>query len=212
MIRNITHIMRESKQVVMAIIECAVEMNSTVQKSSQTTDEYFDIFEAQRNTVNAHDGLAGYHEGIFKKTTIKIMDERKKTRAKVDRDPFLKKETEEAAITDSSEEFLACLFILLEDNGWYKVLKIELENDFTMGQLNYPKTMVAAKRLLTEYIAPGKRNYVKQEPEDAGIAFSETDRDNDRKKNVSCHGCVLNGHQLKECNNTCRRTKRRSTP
>ena len=139
---------------------------------------------------------------MFKKAMIKIMDEENKKTADVDGDPVLKKETEEAVMTASSEEFLACLFILLVDNGQYKVLKIELANDFTMGLLNYPKTMVAAKRLLTEYIAPGKRNYVKQEPEDAGIAFSETDRNNDWKKNVSCHGCGLKGHQFKEFNKT----------
>ena len=46
MIRNITHNIRESKQGDMAIIECAVEINTTTQKSSQTTEEYFDIFEA----------------------------------------------------------------------------------------------------------------------------------------------------------------------
>ena len=56
MIRDITYSMRESKQVVMAIFECAVEMNTTYQKSSLTTEEYFNIFEAKRNTVNAHDG------------------------------------------------------------------------------------------------------------------------------------------------------------
>ena len=102
----------------------------------------------------------------------------------------------------SSEEFLACLFILLADNGRYKGLKIELENDFTMGQLNYPKTVVAAKRLLTDYIAPGNSTYAKQEPDNAGIAFSKTDLDNDWKKNVICHGCGLKGHELKECNKT----------
>ena len=48
--------MRESKQGAMAIVECAVEMNTTAQKSSETTEEYFDIFEDRRNTVNAHYG------------------------------------------------------------------------------------------------------------------------------------------------------------
>ena len=65
-------------------------------------------------------------------------------------------------MTASSDEFLACLFILLADNGRYKGLEIELANDFTMGQSNYPKTVVAAKRLLTYYIATGKITYVKQ--------------------------------------------------
>ena len=91
MIRYITHSMREGKQGVMAIVECAVKINTTVQKSSETTEEYFDIFEARRNTVNSHDGRAGYHEVMFKKAMIKIMDGRNKTAADVDGDPVLKK-------------------------------------------------------------------------------------------------------------------------
>ena len=55
-IRDLTHNMRESKQGVIAIVECAVEINTNSQKSSETIEEYFDMFEAQRNTVNAHDG------------------------------------------------------------------------------------------------------------------------------------------------------------
>ena len=66
-------------------------MNTTAQKSSGKTEEYFDIFKAQRNTVNTHDGRAGYHEGIFKKAMIKIMDERNKTTSEVDGYPVLKK-------------------------------------------------------------------------------------------------------------------------
>ena len=102
----------------------------------------------------------------------------------------------------SSKQFLACLFILLADNGRYKGLKIELANDFIMGQSNYPKTVVAASRLLTDFIMPGNSTYVKQEPDDAGVAFSKTDCNNDWKKNAICHGCGIKGHQIKEYNNT----------
>ena len=139
---------------------------------------------------------------MFKKAMIKIMDEREKTTAEVDGDPVLKKEIEEAAMTASSKEFPACLFILLADNGRYKGLNIDLANDFAMGQSNYPNTVVAAKRLLTDYIAPGKSTYVKQDLDNAGAAFSKTYRNNDCKKNVRCHGCSLKGHKLKECNKT----------
>ena len=62
--------------------------------------------------------------------------------------------------------------------------------------------MVAAKRLLTDYIAASRSNYVKQDPDDAGIAFSRTDHNNNWKMNASCHDCGLKGHQLKECNKT----------
>ena len=66
-------------------------MNTTNQKTSETTEEYFDIFGARRNTVNAHDGKSVYHEGMFKKSMIKIMDERNNTTAEVDGYPVLKK-------------------------------------------------------------------------------------------------------------------------
>ena len=46
MIRDITHNIKERNQGVMAIVECAVEMNTTAQRSSETIEEYFDIFEA----------------------------------------------------------------------------------------------------------------------------------------------------------------------
>ena len=46
MIRKITHNMKESKQGVMVIVECAVKMKKTAQKSSETKEDYFDIFEA----------------------------------------------------------------------------------------------------------------------------------------------------------------------
>ena len=91
----------------MAIVECAVKMDTTNQKSSETTEEYFDIFEARRNTVNAHDGRARYHEGMSKKAMIQIMDENNKTTAKVEGDHVIKKEIEESVMTARSEEFLA---------------------------------------------------------------------------------------------------------
>ena len=37
MIRDIAHNMRESKQVVMSIVECTVEMNTNPQNTSETT-------------------------------------------------------------------------------------------------------------------------------------------------------------------------------
>ena len=41
--------------------------------------------------MNVHDGRAGYHEGMFNKAMIKIMDERNKAIDDVDEDPVLKK-------------------------------------------------------------------------------------------------------------------------
>ena len=57
--------------------------------------------------MNAHDGRAGYHEGMSKKAMIQIMDENNKTTAKVEGDHVIKKEIEESVMTARSEEFLA---------------------------------------------------------------------------------------------------------
>ena len=73
---------------------------------------------------------------MFKKSMTEIIDERNKKTAELDRDTVIKKQIEEAAMTAISEEFLACLFILLVDNGRYKGLNIDLANDFTMWQSN----------------------------------------------------------------------------
>ena len=62
--------------------------------------------------------------------------------------------------------------------------------------------MAAAKRLLISHIAIGKSTYVKQESDDAGVAFRDTDRNNNWKNNVICHGYGLKGNQVKECNKT----------
>ena len=51
MIRGIMHNMKEIKQGVMDIVDCAVKMNTTAQNSSETTEEYSDIFGSRRNTV-----------------------------------------------------------------------------------------------------------------------------------------------------------------
>ena len=72
--------------------------------------------------------------------TIFDVDDAKKNLAQI--------ETE--AMASSCEEFLACLFIMMADNGRYKPLKTQLENDFLLGKLHYPKTVVKSKRLLSD--------------------------------------------------------------
>ena len=105
-----------------------------------------------------------------------------------------------------------CLFILLVDNCRYKGLKIELANDFTTGQSNYPKTVVAANSLLTDYIAPGKITYVKKEPDNAGVAFSNTDHDKTGKRTSAETDVALRGISSRNVKRPCRRKKRRYTP
>ena len=101
------------------------------------------------------------------------------------------------------------MFIMMADDGRYKPLKIQLENDFLLGKLHYPKTVVEAKRLLSDYKTDTKATvHVKRDNDDAGVAFAEQSLyDNDYKKNFQCHGCGGKGHFLKECKKTTAKEK-----
>ena len=59
-------------------------------------------------------------------------------------------------------------------------------------------------------MVPGKSNnsdnYIKQEDDDARIAFAASLYDG-YKKTVQCHGCGKGGHFLKECNKTSAKNK-----
>ena len=51
----------------------------------------------------------------------------------------VKDEVEEEAKAKSSEQFLACLFILMADKVKYKPLKVPLNNEFLMGKRSLPR-------------------------------------------------------------------------
>ena len=110
---------------------------------------------------------------------------------------------EEEAMACSCDEFLACIFIMMADDSRYKPLKTQLENDFLLGKLHYPQTVVAAKSLLSDYKMDTKLSaYIKRKDDDASVAFAKQPSYEDYKKNVQCHGCGGKGNFLKECKKT----------
>ena len=44
------------------------------------------------------------------------------------------------------------------DDGWFKPLKTQLENDHLLGRGSYPKTVVEANWMMTEFIATGGKS------------------------------------------------------
>ena len=54
MIRDLTHGMKETRQGTMALVEVTVDLFTTVQGPKQSLEEYYKIFCARRDTVNAH--------------------------------------------------------------------------------------------------------------------------------------------------------------
>lgn len=58
------------------------------------------------------------------------------------------------------QEYLASMFISGADNGRYKALKNELENDYAKGTDFYPKTVKSTVMLMNRY-KPNKSPYIK---------------------------------------------------
>jgi hypothetical protein len=75
-----------------------------------------------------------------------------------------------AAKADCREAYLACMLLRGADSIRYGALKVELANDMTKGQDNYPKTMVEATRLLNDYRTAGRPQRARDDPGE-GMAF-----------------------------------------
>ena len=83
---------------------------------------------------------------------------------------------EEEASELACAEYLACLFLLLADDERFKTLKKTLNNNFLLGRQEYPKDILALKRLMTHFdpdVATGKKRTQEQvQPMD--VAFVES--------------------------------------
>ena len=83
---------------------------------------------------------------------------------------------EEEASESACAEYLACLFLLLVDDERFKTLKKTLNNNFLLGRQEYPKDVLASKRLMTDFdpdVATGtKRTQEQVQPTD--VAFVES--------------------------------------
>ncbi|MHA7927606.1 MAG: reverse transcriptase domain-containing protein, partial [Marinobacter sp.] len=118
----------------------------------------------------------------------------------------------EKALEACRERCMAVSFLLGSDRRRYHQLIVDLENDFTRGQKNYPKTITDAYNLLVNWRNP---NYV---PHKGGTATGElafvqdghaVDGDgytlvqkNGKprdKANVICYNCGKKGHYSNEC-------------
>ena len=65
MIRDITHNKKERKESVMTIVESDLELYTIAQDPGETLDEYYKVFVAQVDTIDAHGGNAGYHPVVY---------------------------------------------------------------------------------------------------------------------------------------------------
>ena len=74
-------------------------------------------------------------------------------------------------------EYLACLFLLLADNDRFRPLKLQLDNNFLMGEQEYPRDVLAAKRLMTNFSPPiGTTKQAREKVPATDVAFVERGR------------------------------------
>ena len=65
MIRDITHNKKERKESAMTMVESNAELFTIYQSHGESLDDYYKVFKAQIDTVDAHGGNAGYHSVVY---------------------------------------------------------------------------------------------------------------------------------------------------
>ena len=86
----------------------------------------------------------------------------------------LKKKFEKPSRESLAGEYLACLFLLLADDNRFGPLKIQLGNNFLMGEYEYPCNVLAAKRLMTDFFpAAGSTKSAPEKIPATDVAFVE---------------------------------------
>ena len=66
--------MKETMQGTMALVGCHSDLYTTVQEKGESLEDYYKVFIARKDTVNAHGGEAGRHKELHRLARQKIMN------------------------------------------------------------------------------------------------------------------------------------------
>ena len=101
--------------------------------------------------------------------------------------------------TNANQHAKATAFLLGSDRTRYGKLIEDLENDYLQGSNNYPKTVIAAYNLLTNWKQDIRHGW--HAPTADGVAFATDGKKSTGKKpvNVTCHKCGIKGHYATDC-------------
>ena len=61
MIRNIAHNVKQRKQSIMSDVEKYLDLYLKYQESTQSTNDFYNVFNATIDNINVHGGQSGYH-------------------------------------------------------------------------------------------------------------------------------------------------------
>ena len=90
-------------------------------------------------------------------------------------------------------KYLACLYLAGVDRGRFKKALDDLNNDFLLGNVNYPEDVAGMIKLLTNRKGEGGGNRVQDAIKD-GVVLTQTDM-----SKVKCHNCKRYGHYARNC-------------
>ena len=162
----------------MARVEADFELFARCQKKNQSTDAYYKVFTLTVDTINANKGMVGWHPKLFKihREATMVMQEMEIAQMGAPAATEERIRIKEEASKSACAEYLACLFLLLADDERFKTLKKTLNNNFLLRRQEYPKDVLASKRLMTDFdpdVATGtKRTQEQVQPTD--MAFVES--------------------------------------
>ena len=146
LIRDLQYNKTDRKRSIMATVQANFDLYTCAQKANQSTDEYYKVFTSTVDTINANGGQAGLHPSVYQRHLKNVIA--KDVRASniditaLDDKPkkALQEKHEKPARDSASGEYLACLFLLLADDDRFGPLKTQLDNNFLMGEQEYPET------------------------------------------------------------------------
>ena len=179
MIRDITHNKKDRKESAMTIVESDVELYTIHQGPGESLDEYYMIFKAQVDTIDAHGCNAGYHPMVYALHLAALLKKEETTKEAYDAmNEETKKPIQSEAMKTAKEAYLACLFILMAGEERYGGVKTALGDNYLLGKQKYPQDLLAAKRLLADFKGtPGKARKATEAADEQGVAFAEGGRE-----------------------------------
>ena len=117
-IRDLCHKHDETKQGTMALVESDLILFTSFQSATDSPLEYLQVFRAQIETINTHDGRSGYHPKL-EEQHLKALLEREKVKdipVLIAQDADKAEKLIKKATAAACKEYLACLFLCMSNN------------------------------------------------------------------------------------------------